>query len=355
MNDGSYNGCAEDCLELGPHCGDEEIQGDDGETCDDGNDVDGDGCNLDCLESGRQLWEYQWDGPDLQNRVHQVDFAADGSILARGLHLPNGPRWGVTRIDGDGAEVFNFEDDNDVRYGTQLVNLDDGEYIALFTDGEVVGYSDTQVQLWAFSDGGLNVANVASDPGANAVYISGSNSGEGYYQQRNLDGTFLWEDTSTANSCPEIEPVRDDGALVRCGMSVLRVDGLGDLQWELTVPGSSLSARSDGSFVTKEIGTVRNFDADGVEEWSYEIAAGFGVVAADDSGTTVIASTDGSGGVLVEKLTADGEMAWSTVATSPDTLEVEAIDVSEAGMIAVGGTVQVVDLSYEKWVSAFAP
>ena len=36
-------------------CGDGVL--DDGEACDDGNDVNGDGCNIDCVESGQQVWE----------------------------------------------------------------------------------------------------------------------------------------------------------------------------------------------------------------------------------------------------------------------------------------------------------
>ncbi len=57
VNDGSYGGCEPGCQELGPFCGDGEVDGlDNGEVCDDGNTVDHDGCNADCLESGRTLW-----------------------------------------------------------------------------------------------------------------------------------------------------------------------------------------------------------------------------------------------------------------------------------------------------------
>lgn len=44
-NDGSYDGCNEDCS-LGPRCGDGEVNGD--EACDDGNRANGDGCNVSC-------------------------------------------------------------------------------------------------------------------------------------------------------------------------------------------------------------------------------------------------------------------------------------------------------------------
>ena len=46
INDGSYNGCAEDCQAPGPHCGDEKVNGE--ETCDDGNESDADDCTNAC-------------------------------------------------------------------------------------------------------------------------------------------------------------------------------------------------------------------------------------------------------------------------------------------------------------------
>ncbi|WP_255215815.1 fibrinogen-like YCDxxxxGGGW domain-containing protein [Pseudenhygromyxa sp. WMMC2535] len=47
VNDGSYGGCAEDCMSLGPHCGDAEVNGP--ETCDDANEDSADGCLASCI------------------------------------------------------------------------------------------------------------------------------------------------------------------------------------------------------------------------------------------------------------------------------------------------------------------
>ncbi len=49
-NDDSYNGCASDCLSLGPHCGDGTVQSANGEQCDDGreNGATGDKCSATC-------------------------------------------------------------------------------------------------------------------------------------------------------------------------------------------------------------------------------------------------------------------------------------------------------------------
>jgi len=44
VNDNSYNGCAPGCAALGPRCGDAAVQADEGEECDDGNQVPDDGC-----------------------------------------------------------------------------------------------------------------------------------------------------------------------------------------------------------------------------------------------------------------------------------------------------------------------
>ena len=51
LNDGSYGGCAEDCMSLGPYCGDAVVNG--SEACDDGtNDGAYDGCEAGCVELG---------------------------------------------------------------------------------------------------------------------------------------------------------------------------------------------------------------------------------------------------------------------------------------------------------------
>ncbi len=47
VNDDSYDGCAMDCLALGPYCGDGLSNGP--EECDDGNDIEDDGCDNACI------------------------------------------------------------------------------------------------------------------------------------------------------------------------------------------------------------------------------------------------------------------------------------------------------------------
>lgn len=50
VNDNSYNGCGDDCTQLGPYCGDgnlDEVEGSE-EECDDGNNENLDGCSADC-------------------------------------------------------------------------------------------------------------------------------------------------------------------------------------------------------------------------------------------------------------------------------------------------------------------
>jgi cysteine-rich repeat protein len=47
VNDASYGGCGEDCLTMGPYCGDVIVQ-EEFEDCDDGNESDNDDCLTDC-------------------------------------------------------------------------------------------------------------------------------------------------------------------------------------------------------------------------------------------------------------------------------------------------------------------
>ncbi|MCA9718475.1 MAG: hypothetical protein KC468_27645, partial [Myxococcales bacterium] len=64
VNDGGYNGCAADCLALGPYCGDAQVNGP--EACDDANNALNDGCFDDCTipETCADILAYSDAAPD---------------------------------------------------------------------------------------------------------------------------------------------------------------------------------------------------------------------------------------------------------------------------------------------------
>jgi hypothetical protein len=64
VNDGSYNGCLEDCSDFAAYCGDGDINGP--EICDDGlNDGSYDGCEPGCVEFAPYCGDGQRNGPEI--------------------------------------------------------------------------------------------------------------------------------------------------------------------------------------------------------------------------------------------------------------------------------------------------
>ena len=79
VNDNSYDGCAADCLALGPHCGDAEVNGP--ESCDDDNDDSTDGClgNCEVPTNCMDILDYDDQSAD---GVYAIDVDGDGDIPA---------------------------------------------------------------------------------------------------------------------------------------------------------------------------------------------------------------------------------------------------------------------------------
>jgi hypothetical protein len=263
---------------------------------------------------------------------------------------------GIRRFAADGSVVFNFDDNDGTRVGLTAFNLDEGEYGVLWSDNVVRAYDDAQSQLWDFSDMNVTVSYVVSDPGADAVYIVGSANGDAYYQQRDLAGAFRWEETVTGTSCAGVAPVSGDGALITCGSTLIRVDSSGAQMFTAAVPAAGIRARGDGTFVGVDGDRVVGFDADGTETWS--AAEGpellVGPVAADESGATVVFAPEGDG-IRLAKLSPQGELWWTQLVESADTVRVNALDVGADGMIVLAGRAEIDPTHSEKWVAAFAP
>src|SRR5690348_13960349 len=115
---------------------------DDGEDCDDGNDVDGDGCNVDCVESGSVRWELV-QGTDAGGN----DCARDVGINAAGQVAIGGE---AQSADLDTYDVLALSIDPTGTVSWQMVydsasdtedgggQTDRGYGVAIEDDGEVI-------------------------------------------------------------------------------------------------------------------------------------------------------------------------------------------------------------------------
>jgi cysteine-rich repeat protein len=104
---------------------------DDGEACDDGNEVDGDGCNVDCIESGTPLETFEYDTPAHEHDVGRGvkvtpdgDFVVVGNVFRSDLEQAS-DGW-IRKYTEDGEEVWTdtydnpIANDNDVYFGVDV-------------------------------------------------------------------------------------------------------------------------------------------------------------------------------------------------------------------------------------------
>jgi uncharacterized delta-60 repeat protein len=152
-------------------CGNGDI--DDGEACDDGNDVDGDGCNVDCIESGTLLdaWTHD-DDPQQSAFPRSVSVGPDGEFVIAGA---------VMRTDlGQSTNGFlrKYAEDGEVAW-TRTYNND------------LANGSDVFAAVDIDADGTIVVAG----------YEYRGDIGQAYnalLRRYDVDGTELW--TSTYNT-----------------------------------------------------------------------------------------------------------------------------------------------------------
>lgn len=140
-------------------CGDAVV--DDGEPCDDGNDVPGDGCEFDCTpSSGLPYWTVIDEGEGSRGGAYVVIAATDGDVVvggARGSSATTSDPW-VARYDADGgvrwSDAMAAGEGNDVIRG--LAAIDDG-VVAVGAFDPVVGqhhglvrvFDDDGAMLWS--------------------------------------------------------------------------------------------------------------------------------------------------------------------------------------------------------------
>lgn len=274
------------------------------EVCDDGNVIDGDGCNADCMPSGRLLYERREVNG---TAVHDLAVDSAGNVVVGGLAKGVGGKQWLARYNPD------LTPDWSQSYGPGQFEIITGVAIkgdAIFAAG-AVGEADTH-DIWVSridlkgtivwervdGDGGDDYATEVAVTADGDVIVSGLTSIEGNFslwlRQYTQNGDSVW--TSTF-------PIGTDMAGFPLG------------------PGLSVTAESAvvGFFrfqgdLTPELVTVYAL-AGGDPKWVLDVPQSSGLilgVANDPGGDILLAGYTFAGSMIVRRLTAKGDVSWSS-------------------------------------------
>lgn len=365
-----------------------------GEDCDDGNNINGDGCNNDCRASGIQLAEYR---PEVRGweQVYSLAVDADASIVVGGNI--DGQRW-VARFGPELAPQWTQTYGDGTPGLVRGVALRDGAiYAAGAQNSDADGHDIWAARLgpdgtlaWEDSfSGGMGddwLTQAAALEGD--LVVTGLALGDQIWTRRYAaDGTVQWTAAAPLNApYNNIYPLGPGLALtaeaVVSGWSVHAMDltpefllaypfGGGDPSWTAQLSGTAgviqaLAADPGGDLVLAvnadfaEL-TVRRVTATGEVLWSSSACSGGAArdVVIDGQGDIVVVG-DGPGGadrnIRLCKFAADGALRWGRDidgGSGDDLGYAVAIDPSDR--IVMGGAMSGGDGKFDAWLAVFTP
>ncbi len=253
-----------------PGCGNGVVE--QGEECDDGDDVDGNGCNAGCVLSGAVQWELSL--PSEFPRDVQV--TAEGDVLTGGRNL--GVSGWFTRIAGDGDdEELHVDVDSrvalvaDLGGGSVLVGTAEGAgpdaVVRFSSEGEVEWSQELDL-----IDSWIRDVKVDSVTGQ-VVAVYSVEQNQSWIRRFTIDGALLWE-FSEVSSANRFYPVS------------LSIDAAGQMLVVSTGNVAGVQASNDRKM------TVTRSTPAGVEQWRAEYDAG-------GTGAYFVGSPTASGDVVV--------------------------------------------------------
>jgi len=349
VNDGAYGGCMPGCAALGPRCGDGVTNGQ--ESCDDGDDLQGNGCNVDCKVSGSEVWTRTYDGEDAGDAIaHGVAVDAAGNVIVVGEQF----------VVGQSANMWfaKYTSEGDLLWTKTVVGagagIDVARAVAVGADQAIVAVGELAVQgkggnLWVQKmdgagkevwtqtyDGPASLGDsgngVAIDPAGN-IYVGGSHYeliglDNAVVRKYDADGNLLWSDVYDHKAGIDkvhAIAVTPDDQVVAVG-EVYEPIGLANLY-------------------------LRKYAADGAKVWTktYDQAKGNDIargVAVDPEGKIILAGEvyepAGLSNIVVRKYDGNGDPLWSDVVNSAGADN----DIGRAVALAPDGTIVVSGQEY---------
>lgn len=253
-----------------PACLDGSV--DEGEQCDDGNDLNGDGCNRDCRLSGQLVWESSFgSGLGQVDQAYDVAPEVDGSVVVTGYLSANeeGARDGwMARYNSAGSLTWEvvLAGPGEANDELRAVSSDNAGsvFAAGYTSGPegeglnawVARYDLMGLPMWVESFNGVDSMNdvfntIALDPDGNVILggysQSPSSSNDVLLRKLAVDGSVLWS---------RVFPGPNGGT---------------DLIWDLDIsPAGHIYAAGyqEGPKGEGRNAWLAKFDADGNELWS---------------------------------------------------------------------------------------
>lgn len=396
INDGTYGSCSQDCTAFAEHCGDGVLQGDQGEACDDGDQVDGNGCNTDCIVSGTLLWSDIVDGTQsgLPDGATGVAIAPDGTIFTAGTADTTAAAlskvW-LRRYTSDGSAVWTEIRSVDGDLQTSALSfLDTGALVvSTLYDAPAGGrfprlfaYTLEGNPVWDFAHAEpYGYTSLASVPGG-VLALATDTSQPVWLRRLDAEGTPLWTETSPLMiSHSDIASFPDGGFVVAGTMDsevwVRRFTAEAEELWTQvldehnTVGGITVTADEEIVVVGYDPDYwVEGLDANGGSRWSdswdgddaYEWLFPFDVAPAPDGDVIVVGqrkqASDPAGRLYVARYSSSGALLWEQSHASPflanGSAQGNAVAVDSTGDVVVAGTVSS-DQGSDFWILKLAP
>jgi len=377
-------------------CGNGVVEGI--ETCDDGNDVDGDGCNVDCVVSGTQLWEWRWDGGrDGWDVVHDIALLEDGSVVTGGVtHTDAGVQAEQVRISAEGVEMLwqhrhSVEGASDTgawgaaRFlsGSVLAGTGDNQVLfvhALDADGNLVLETGFPGRVYdATSDGEeVWVVGQLGDETSALFRLSSELELIATYDEPSGSmpvGAMVW---AVAQAGDRVVVAGEAGAPRRGFVRELYEDS-GSVLWEHDVAelggdhdaaygaaivlGGAVATVGDVSIGSERNGWLMRRDTGGrlLDEIEQEDLGNYHGVAIGPSGEIAVAGWVDQGlskAALIVKYGVDGSLAWRQETTGDLVVgdhKAWSVAIRDDSVIVVGGTLVQEETSFDAWVAAYRP
>jgi cysteine-rich repeat protein len=374
---------------LGPHCGDDVVQG--AEVCDDGNEINADGCTVQCVVSGTLLWTHELagGGDGAVNAVAVGDKAGEDAVYLVGA---DASEW-VRRFDSEGVEVWV----EGFPYAAPVsVGLDgEGNVYVIAIDGRATYDSNGNLAFQQAID--RDGYGIASSFDGNVVTV-GTVSLHGIWARRfTTNNIAQWTDEPSNSGFDAAYAVAIDSAenVLVAGTSgvvptlldgwLRKYDSNGDEVWtELYNSGVSTTVDTfravaigpdDAVGCVGGVGSVNSEDlwvgwysADGDLEWSDTYSAMSGAtrgvgVAIDGSGNLVVVATTptvdaGENLGWVRKYSPEGVILWTEQVAVDDgdssSTVIRGVAVSQSEEIYVVGSFNTGD-DDDGWIGKMAP
>ncbi len=355
---------ANQCTDL--WCGDGTL--DDGEQCDDGNDVDGDGCNRDCRLSGQEIWTAMYASPGfVEDRAYAlaIDSRGDIAVIGHVTVQGQGANLWIRKYTTDGEDAWTWVlngDANADEEGWAILVDDNDDFIASGYVNTLTGGPDAWVGkigadgllVWeARQDGGVALVDQARGV---AFAQGGDLALVGYATAATTTDTDLWLQRRSA-----------DGQTVRwSSMREGLPGGKPDRGHSIFAIGSDfvvVGYKQDQD--DRQHHWLERVDASGATVWADEGALDglqgvFTAVRGTTTGDLIVVgwqeSAAGDSDMWLQRRDPDGTLRWEDVVGSPGGADDRAnviVDTPDGGFV-VGGEMGAGAGSTDAWIRRYS-